>query len=276
MNTTNLQQKIFKKGSVTYYYSSLYFPKHIREDVFTLYAYVRTADNFVDTIPQKKKDFYKFKELSCKAFEKNKLTGNKVIDDFACLLKNRNIPKKYVYSFLTAMESDITKRKYKSFKDLNLYMYGSANVIGLIMAHIMQLPKESQKYAELLGKAMQYVNFIRDINEDISLGRIYIPHSELITHNLTYNEFLQHTNVSKMKELIRSQINIFRNIQAEAEKGFKYIPTRYRIPIQTASNLYKWTADKIYNDPMIVFAKKVKPSPYHVMKEALFVWTSLI
>ncbi|MCS7092724.1 MAG: phytoene/squalene synthase family protein [Patescibacteria group bacterium] len=272
----NLQQKIFKNGSITYYYSSLFFPKEVKKEVFTLYAYVRTADNFVDVIPQKKEDFYNFKKLTKQAFREKTHTGNIIIDDCAALFNKRKIPQELIFSFLSAMEKDLTKKDYEDFSELDQYMYGSANVIGIMMAYILDLPKKSFPYAELLGKAMQYANFIRDINEDISLGRIYIPKSELIKHNLTNKDYLEHQNAEKMSALIRSQIKIYYKIQNEAENGFRYIPKKYRIPIQTASNLYKWTINKIYKNPMIVFEKKVKPSPYRVIKEALSVWISLL
>lgn len=271
----NLQKKIFKQGSITYYYSSLFFPKEVKKDVFTLYAYVRTADNFVDSIPQKRQDFYQFKELTKKAFQKKTLVGNLIIDDLATLFFTKKIPPNLIFSFLSSMEMDLTKQEYKNFAELDQYMYGSANVIGIIMAYILSLKKESYHHAELLGKAMQYANFIRDINEDISLGRIYIPKSELRKYHLTSQDYILHKKTKQISELIKAQINIYQKIQSEAEKGFKYIPKRYRIPIQTASNLYKWTMNQIYKNPMVVFEKKIKPTPYLVIKEALLVWISL-
>ena len=77
---------IFKKGSKTYFYSSVFFPNNIKQDVFTLYAFVRKADDYVDTVPQLKDDFLKFKQDFNEGL-KNKKTNNIVIDIFIELFK---------------------------------------------------------------------------------------------------------------------------------------------------------------------------------------------
>jgi phytoene synthase len=53
---------IFKQGSRTYFYSSLFFPSYLKKDVFSLYGFVRKADNLVDSIPQDIKGFYDLKK----------------------------------------------------------------------------------------------------------------------------------------------------------------------------------------------------------------------
>jgi 15-cis-phytoene synthase len=59
---------------------------------------------------------------------------------------------------------------------------------------------------------------------------------------------------------VRKQLETYKSWQETAEKGFKYIPYRYLIPIKTASDMYNWTARKIEEDPFVVYQRKVKPS----------------
>ena len=56
-----IHKRIFKNGSKTYYYSSFFFPPNVKEDVFKLYSFVRKADDYVDSVPQQKQEFYSFK-----------------------------------------------------------------------------------------------------------------------------------------------------------------------------------------------------------------------
>jgi phytoene synthase len=264
---------IFKEGSKTYFYSSLFFPMDVRDAVFVLYAFVRKADDFVDTLPQRKNEFYAFWKRFNEA-QDGRLSGDIVIDSFVSLMKAKKFDREWVQAFFKAMELDLTKREYKSIKETKEYMYGSAEVVGLMMASIMELPKESFECARYLGRAMQYINFIRDIKEDLALGRKYLPQSDLGKCGL---ESLQYEYVKNKEQafnqFLLTQIGRYEEWQKIAENGFPYIPKRYFIPIKTASDMYKWTAEQIKKSPIIVYEKKVKPSiPFIVSR---FVYSTM-
>jgi phytoene synthase len=137
------------------------------------------------------------------------------------------------------------------------------------MAAIMNLERESFPFARCLGRAMQYINFIRDIAEDNVLERIYFPQDELQEYGL---QNLIEAYVVESKEgfqgFIQAQIRRYKDWQIEAEKGFRFIPHRYLIPIKTASEMYKWTAQKIEKNPFIVYKMKVKPSKTRIWMTA--------
>ena len=251
---------IFKKGSRTYFYSTIFFPKAVKKDVFTLYSFLRKADDYVDSIPQDSESFYAFKDRYYDA-KGGAVTGDIVIDSFVKLIHRKNFEEEWVDAFLNSMEMDIYKSTYQNMEELMKYLYGSSEVVGLFMAKIMNLPPESFTAARHLGRAMQYINFIRDISEDLDLGRIYFPQDDLEEFGL---ENLEENNVAfkrdNFKGFITKQLETYNSWQKEAEKGFSYIPYRYLIPIKTASDMYKWTAQEIAKDPFVVYKKKVKPS----------------
>ncbi len=266
---SNLSEQIFKKSSITYYYSSLFFPKDVRGDIFDLYAFVRTVDNLVDTKPQKIDEFFLF----IKNYKKSIKTGNKskndIINNFVLLIKKHNLKLEWVNAFTKAMEKDIKKVRMQSLANTLEYMYGSAEVIGLMIAKILKLPKKSYKYAKMLGRAMQYANMIRDIDEDNSLGRTYIPINHIKKHGLaSLNKEDVLKNKEKFEKLIRYEIKLCRKWQVEAEKGFAYIPKRLLIPIRTSSDMYKWFTNEIYKNPLIIFQKKIKPSKTRIIMTA--------
>lgn len=239
MNKNN----IFRKGSTTYYFSSIFFPKKVRDDVFTLYAFVRTADDFVDQTPADSNGFLNFKKMTMSSMAGGK-SGNEIIDDFILLARENNFNSEWVVDFLESMESDLHIKSYKTFSDLEKYIYGSADVIGLMMARIMNLKEESFDAARLLGKSMQIINFVRDIKEDLELGRVYMPQNEIAEFNLSPDLSDIVEKQSDFKKLVNFQIDRYMNIVGKAEKGFSYIPPRLRASIMTANDMYKWTADR--------------------------------
>lgn len=250
---------LFRQGSTTYFYSSLFFPTNIRKQVFILYAFVRQADNYVDQIPQDKNGFYAFKERFEQAWNGEE-TDDIIVDSFALLAKEKQFKKDWIDAFFSSMEMDLIKQVYQDMDDILKYIYGSAEVIGLFMARLLGLVNRSFESAKYLGRSMQYINFIRDINEDNSLERVYFPQTELARHgleNLTHEYVLDHRD--QFNSFIKAQIERYCGWQELAEHGYDFIPKRYLIPIKTASEMYRWTARQIARDPFIVYRWKVKP-----------------
>lgn len=251
---------IFKKGSKTYFYSTLFFPRKVKDDVFRLYSFVRMADNFVDAVPQDKRGFYEFRQKYYDAMA-GRQAGDIVIDSFVELSMRKGFDPAWTEAFLLSMEMDLYKNRYRTIEELNVYLYGSAEVIGLFMARILDLPKESYDYARVLGRAMQFINFIRDIDEDIGLGRIYFPQDELRMFGLqSLTKDHARANAHSFRWFVRFQVRRYREWMRQAERGYTYIPKRFLMPIKTASDMYGFTAWRIYRVPFVVFKKKVKPS----------------
>jgi 15-cis-phytoene synthase len=260
MKTNKTIYSIFKKGSKTYFYSTIFFPKSVRRDVFILYSFLRKADDYVDSIPQDADGFYQFKKRYLEA-RKGITTGDVVVDSFVSLEKRKDFKKEWVDAFLNSMEMDIYKSGYENLDELLIYLYGSSEVVGLFMASILELPVESYTAARYLGRAMQYVNFIRDISEDLQLGRTYFPQDDMEEYGIdNLNKETNKLKPDNFKHFLKKQLNTYYEWQNEAEKGFKYIPYRYLIPIKTASDMYLWTAKQIEQDPLLVYKRKVKPS----------------
>lgn len=260
---------IFKKGSKTYFYNSLFFPKDVRDDVFVLYSFVRVADDLVDSVPQKKDAFCKFQDDFCRSWD-GETIGDEVLDCFADLAKRKNFEKKWVEGFLHSMELDLIKDRYENIDEVEEYIYGSAEVVGLMMARILNVEDRFLDPARYLGKAMQYINFIRDINEDNGFNRQYLPADEIEEYGLRSLKSVDiKGNEEKFRDLINKQLDRYSSWQKKAEKGFEGLMRNYRIPVMNASDMYNWTAERIRRDPLIVYRKKVKPSKARIVGNLL-------
>lgn len=266
-SASQLQQDTFKRGSTTYFNSSVFFPAKVRRDVTVLYAFVRVADNFVDAVPQQQREFEEFRRRY-RAAASGMPTGDRVIDDYVELARRKGFEPGWTEAFLDSMELDLAVGEYESLDQTLVYIYGSAEVIGLFMARVLDLPEASLPSARMLGRAMQYINFIRDIDEDNRLKRRYLPVTATDLSSLTADEAA--AKRESFVSFVRREIERFAAWQREAEEGFRYIPRRYLIAIKTASDMYKWTARRIAADPFVVFTRSVKPRRSRIVLQALF------
>lgn len=270
-----LEEQIFRKGSKTYFFSAQFFPRKIREDAGRLYSFVRVADDFVDQVPAQSDKFYALRAVWDAAkedfsFFTHRLASDsveqRVIKNIVFLMRTYNFDPAWIESFLNSMQSDLmwqgrplTHKTYETLDDVLHYVHGSAEVVGLMMARIMGLPDESLQYAKLQGRAMQFLNFIRDIQEDIQLGRCYFPREDLKQFNLKDLTFATATaQPTDFINFMNFQLNRYYNWQAEAIRGHKYISNRRRIALQTAIERYNKTAQAITLDPLVVFAPRTK------------------
>jgi 15-cis-phytoene synthase len=275
----NTEQRIFRRGSTTYYFSARFFPKDVRDDVLRLYSFVRVADDYVDTMPPAAREYKALKGLWQEAAEDDKYDVRQAYDDtlnqrvvknMLGLVRRYDFDLEWVEAFFESMDADLAGREYASIDGTLWYVYGSAEVVGLMMASIMGLPQAAQPFARSQGRAMQYINFIRDIDEDNRLGRCYFPAEDLRLAGLSdLSRQSARDNPEGFRMFMERQLDRYASWQAEAEEGFAYIPRRLQVPLRTAVNMYDWTAQEIRHNPFIVYEKKVRPDKRQVLRAGL-------
>lgn len=276
---------IFRNSSTTYFFSSLFFPRALRKEITTLYAYVRRADDYVDSVPAQPLALAAYRELTLDLLGGGSTSvtshlsseDEQIVKNFVDLAVSHQFDRGWIIAFLDAMESDLhwpaDGEKYQTYADLQTYMYGSASVIGLMICRILGLPVSAYPSAQLLGESMQLINFIRDVREDLELGRQYIPTDILRAHGvdlrLTSSQNWTADQKKGFARMILDMIARYEQVQTRAESGYSYIPRRFLIAIKTAADMYRWTGRKIARDPLVVLQKKIKPSKYHVISQGI-------
>ncbi len=273
--------KIFKAASTTYFTSSLFFPSRIQEKIFTLYAFVRVADNYVDSIPQNAEGFYRFRAAYYAYVTSQALpadfsldpTTQSIIKNFVTLQNLHSFKQVWVDAFLKAMELDLYKAQYHTMAELKSYMYGSAEVIGLMICACLGIDTKAYPTARLLGRAMQYANFLRDVAEDITLGRQYIPDEVLHVYGLPELSYkTAEEQPTAFAALYRNEGSRYHHWNSAAQNGFVFLPLYARIPVATATHMYTWTVQTICRNPLFVFKKKIKPTKLQVVQAAITEW----
>lgn len=266
MKATAAQYEVFRQGSQTYFNSSRFFPRKFRDEVAILYAFVRTADDFVDAVPQDPEGFEAFAEGYSRARD-GIASEDHIIQSFVELERERRFDPEWTQAFLHSMRLDLHKQVYETLEETLEYVFGSAEVIGLYMARMMGLPRDADHPAAMLGRSMQFINFIRDIDEDNSLGRTYLPIGETGMNDLRAPS--AEASPAEFTSFIRHQVERYQFWQREAEQGYAYLPRRFRIAIKTASDMYNWTGEQIAKNPFLVFTRKVKPKKGRIVLRAL-------
>lgn len=223
-----------------------------------LYSFVRYVDDLVDRPEPLVGDFYRAWRLLEGAWRG--VVRAPVISDFVDLAFRRGFPWRWVEAFMASMEMDLYKRKYYTYRELLKYIYGSAEVVGLFMAKILGVPSAGYKYAALLGRAYQLINMIRDVAEDLRLGRQYIPQEDLDKFGA-----VSVAPTPEFAEVLRFELSRYFETQRAALRGLAYIPPRLRRAVWAASRLYWRTASVIYRRPLVVFEKKVRPGMAYVL-----------
>ncbi len=283
----SLEKEIFKKGSTTYYWSSKFFPKKVREDVFKLYSYVRVMDNFVDDTPAQpeklvaaenmRRQLMKAPKNESQVTNKSEVHDSKfavlspsdkqVVQNIVELTKKYKFEEKWLRAFYKSMKWDAEGKDYKTLDDTLEYIYGSAEVVGLMMSKILGLEKEAMHAAKMQGRAMQFINFLRDIDEDNGLGRLYFPKTDLKKFGLDdLSKKTAMNNKKKFEEFIQFELARYKEWQDASYQGFNFIPRRQRVAVKTAVDGYNWTAHQIEKEPLRVFAGKIKPSKNQLLK----------
>jgi 15-cis-phytoene synthase len=152
-----------------------------RSGIYAIYGFVRLADEIVDTFHEydKKGLLDNFRKETYAALE-SRISTNPVIHAFQLTVHKYRIEKELIDAFLFSMELDLEKKSYDQ-DFYNKYIYGSAEVVGLMCLHVF-CDGDPMKYSELkepakrLGAAFQKVNFLRDLKADYQeRGRVYFP-----------------------------------------------------------------------------------------------------
>ncbi|MDQ3328579.1 MAG: phytoene/squalene synthase family protein [Chloroflexota bacterium] len=253
-------QEIFRAYSRTYYYSSHFFPARIRENVYALYAFFRTPDEYVDNPVGDPRQ-----AISCfrAEYEQTWATGvsaSPVLRSFLATVRMFEIPKEWADAFLDAMAMDLTVSRYETYEDLCGYVYGSAEVVGLMMAKVLGVPPEGLAAARELGRAMQLTNFYRDIGEDWERGRIYVPLEDMERFGIQEREWNARIDPRKFGSLLHYLARRNDAQYRQAHDSLRLIPWQCRMAVALSSVGYQRTLQCIERDPTVVWRTRIAHS----------------
>ncbi len=215
----------------------------IRQDIYNIYGFVRFADEIVDSFHEydKVKLFSQFETNLALALDQ-KISLNPVLNAFQHTVSKYDIPIEMIDAFMKSMKLDLTKTEYKTHQEFSEYIYGSADVVGLMCLKVF-VKGDDKKFDELksaamrLGSGFQKVNFLRDLKADFEdLSRSYFP-------NMDLNQLDEH-----------SKQQIIEEIEADFKAGFEgilHLPMEAKFGVYTAYIYYKKLLSKLKKTPSL-------------------------
>lgn len=215
----------------------------IRQDIYNIYGFVRFADEIVDTFHDYDKAslFNRFEEDLDRALAE-KISLNPILNSFQHTFHQYRIDRSLVNSFMKSMRLDLSKSEYLTEEEYKDYIYGSADVVGLMCLKVFVKGNDEKynllkKSAMHLGSAFQKVNFLRDLKEDYEgLSRTYFPN----------------TNLNELDEA--SKQRIIDDIQGDFKLGYEGIlqlPTEAKFGVFMAYRYYRKLLKKLANTPAL-------------------------
>ncbi|MFV5686360.1 phytoene/squalene synthase family protein [Flavobacterium sp. GB2R13] len=213
----------------------------IRDAIYSIYGFVRFADEIVDSFHgfDKENLINDFEKEYYKSYDSG-ISLNPILNSFQHTVKKYNITDDLIQAFLKSMKLDLVKSDYNSKAEYEEYIYGSADVVGLMCLKVFVAGKD-HKYEQLkdeamrLGSAFQKVNFLRDLKDDnLVLNRNYFPGVDL-------NSFDENAKKMIIKE-IQEDFNV-------AYQGILKLPIEAKFGVYTAFVYYKKLLKKLENTP---------------------------
>lgn len=253
-----------KRHGTTYYWSTLVLPKHKRPHVFALYGFCRYADDIVDDlgpvpVAQRAAALASFGERFFADLEGGS-SEDPVLKAVVNTVRTLDIDPECFRRFLRSMTMDLTVERYETWEDLLGYMDGSAAVIGEMMLPVLEPTATAAiAHARDLGNAFQLTNFLRDINEDLDRGRVYLPQEDVRRFGV---DLSARRCTPEFVELMKFEVARCRELYASADIGLAMLPKQSARSIGAARVLYGRILDKIEARDYDVFSGRASVSTW--------------
>jgi phytoene synthase len=260
-------REITRRHARTFYFASRVLPAAKRTDAYAVYAFCRHADDAIDHAPGEVERYQA--ALQLRTLLALVYAGDETPDAtlpwlpaFRETVVRRAIPQRYFDDLLTGVEMDRGRVRIANWPELDRYCYHVASVVGLIMVHVFAEPTpERLGPARDLGTAMQLTNILRDIREDWTRDRLYLPTDELEKFGLGEDDMARVRVTEPFRAFMRFQIDRARGYYAAAQPGIVTLPgDGTRFAVRLMRTIYGGILDEIERADYDVFSRRARVS----------------
>lgn len=266
---------ITRTAAKNFYYAFLVLPRRKREALCAVYAFMRRCDDIADdpTLPlsdrRQKLDTW-LDALHC--VQQGQPTDDAILLALTDAQRRYHIPAGLLDELAHGTAMDVEEQEaaaqtssapgltiqYKTFEDLRLYCYRVASVVGLVCIHIFGYrDPAAELLAERCGLAFQLTNIIRDVKEDASMGRIYLPEEDLAKFNLSASELLASPDPVRFRPLLALQADRAREFYISGEDLIPYVAEDSQPALWVLVTIYRCLLEKIAERQYDVFTAKI-------------------
>ena len=268
---------ITRTNAKNFYYAFLVLPKHKRQALCAVYAFMRRCDDIADdpSLSLEERRFTLSTWLAAlHRVQQGEPTDDPILLALADAQRRHTIPAGLLdeLAYGTAMDVEAgTQNKearasatpsltvqYKTFDDLKRYCYSVASVVGLVCIHVFGYrDPAAESLAEQCGLAFQLTNIIRDVKEDAAMGRVYLPEEDLAKFGLSAADLLSTPDLARFRPLLRLEADRAREFYQAGDQLIPYISEDSRPALWVLVNIYRKLLEKIAARQYDVFSGKV-------------------
>ncbi len=254
-------REVTRREAKNFYYAFRLLDPARRNAIYAVYAFSRRADDAVDSVQEKNASE---EEARSKLDGLSRLLRGEAPEDplspaLLDTIERFKIPVEHFSELLLGMEMDLEKKRYETFDELYTYCFRAASAVGLICIEIFGYSEDAEaahQHAEELGIAMQLTNILRDVREDMTLGRIYLPGEDLARFNYSEAELSRYEFTPAFRDLMKFQVERARDYFQRSEALFPLIDTQTRYCPVLLKRLYSKILDRIESQGYDVFSRR--------------------
>ncbi len=278
---------IARSSAKNFYYGFMVLPRRKRNALSAVYAFMRHADDIADdpklTFDERRARLEQFMQ-SYREVAAGKQTDDPVFMALRDSQQRFKIPmdllEKLVAGTLMDVSGDLPQGTpenpviaYRSFDELYDYCYHVASVVGLVCIRIFGYRNTAaEQLAEQVGVAFQMTNILRDVKEDVSLGRVYFPQEDLDKFGVNVASLQQGTDRDRLRPLLQMEGARARQFYRAADELMPMIDEDSQPALWTLVNVYRGLLDKIEARDFDVFSERVRlttPEKLKIMAKGL-------
>ena len=234
-------------GSKSFYFATRFFPPPLAAAAHAVYWFCRYTDDLVDECEhpeQGRRDLAAWDSAlrSCIASGPASCQ-HPVLQVFLDTARRYEIPLEYAFELIEGMRMDLDRTRYRTFAELRVFCYRVASVVGLMMCWVIGFRNPDDRdhalpHAIDLGIAMQLTNILRDIDEDLERGRIYLPLDEMERFGYSVSDLQGRVKNEAFTKLMRFQAERARKFYDRGNAGIGMLHPDGRFAVEIASNVY--------------------------------------
>jgi phytoene synthase len=250
--------EITRKAESNLAFALKVLPKDRRDDMVVFYAFCRTIDDIADeqgvSVAQRAESLKTWEDGIRDGFAKDNELGRELIE----VVERRGISHQWLLEIIEGCRMDLRPQKFGSWEALSKYNWKVAGVVGLVSTRIFGCVHESSdRYAEMLGNALQLTNILRDVGEDLSNGgRIYLPENDIIRFQYSERDLVGRVYDGRFIAMMRYQAERAEYLFREAEALIHPMDRHALLPARAMAEIYQCLLEKMKEDGFRVFDRR--------------------
>jgi len=241
---TSNAQAVMDAHAKSFSWAARFLSHDARRQAAQLYVFARLADDLADEEVLGTWDERMAQLQTLKSSALAPTAGNDLGHQVGKMLQSKGVSTEVILNFMDALSHDASPRQVETTEELLQFAYGVAGTVGQMMCPILGAAASAQPYAAALGVAMQLTNVARDVVEDASRGRCYLP----LRWGVSADALRAPSSPAQAKQsfaAIQKLLQLADDFYAYSQQGFAQIPADNRRAIRVAAALYRGIGQKI-------------------------------